>query len=105
MLWNEPKGPDFVLEVTSASTRHDDERRKRDVYAALGVREYFLYDPRAEYLAPQWSAAIGDRARRSLVMEDAGKIGASRDNLPLLLPRCGHAVSDAALVKSKNSTS
>ena len=52
MLWIEPKGPDFVLEVTSASTRHNDERRKRDVYAALGVREYFLYDPRAEYLAP-----------------------------------------------------
>ena len=51
-LWNEPKGPDFVLEVTSASTRHNDERRKREVYAALGVREYFLYDPRAEWLAP-----------------------------------------------------
>ena len=52
MLWNEPKGPDFVLEVTSASTRYNDERRKRDVYAALGVREYFLYDPRAEWLVP-----------------------------------------------------
>ena len=52
LLWNEPKGPDFVLEVTSASTRRDDERRKREVYAALGVSEYFLYDPRAEYLAP-----------------------------------------------------
>ena len=52
LLWNEPKGPDFVLEVTSASTRGTDERRKRDVYAALGVREYFLYDPRAEWLTP-----------------------------------------------------
>ena len=52
MLWNEPKGPDFVLEVTSKSTRGNDERRKRAVYAALGVREYFLYDPRAEWLAP-----------------------------------------------------
>ena len=52
MLWNEPKAPDFVLEVTSKSTRGDDERRKREVYAALGVSEYFLYDPRAEYLAP-----------------------------------------------------
>ena len=52
MLWKEPKAPDFVLEVTSASTRRNDERRKRDVYAALGVREYFLYDPRAEWLAP-----------------------------------------------------
>ena len=53
LLWNERKGPDFVLEVTSASTRLDDERRKRDVYAALGAREYFLYDPRAEYLTPR----------------------------------------------------
>ena len=52
LLWNEPKGPDFVLEVTSASTRRDDERRKRGVYAALGVSEYFLYDPRGEYLTP-----------------------------------------------------
>ena len=52
LLWNEPKGPDFVLEVTSASTRRADERRKRDVYAELGVSEYFLYDPRAEYLTP-----------------------------------------------------
>ena len=52
LLWNEPKGPDFVLEVTSASTRRADERRKRDVYATLGVSEYFLYDPRAEYLTP-----------------------------------------------------
>ena len=41
-----------MLEVTSASTRRADEQRKRDVYAALGVREYFLYDPRSEYLAP-----------------------------------------------------
>ena len=52
LLWREPKGPDFVLEVTSASTRREDEGRKRGVYAALGVEEYFLYDPRGEYLAP-----------------------------------------------------
>ena len=52
LLWNEPKGPDFVLEVTSASTRREDERRKRAVYASLGVSEYFLYDPRGEYLTP-----------------------------------------------------
>ena len=52
LLWKEPKGPDFVLEITSVSTRREDEGRKRGVYAALGVEEYFLYDPRGEYLAP-----------------------------------------------------
>ena len=58
--WNEPKGPDFVLEVTSASTRREDEGRKRDIYASLGVSEYFLYDPRGEYLTP---ALLGFRLR------------------------------------------
>ena len=51
-LWEEPKGPDFVLEVTSRSTRRQDQVRKRALYARLGVGEYFLYDPRGEYLAP-----------------------------------------------------
>ena len=52
LLWKEPKGPDFVLEITSASSRREDEGRKRGVYAALAVEEYFLYDPRGEYLTP-----------------------------------------------------
>ena len=52
LLWNEPKGPDFVLEVTSKGTRKADQEDKRDLYASLGVREYFLYDPRGEYLTP-----------------------------------------------------
>ena len=52
LLWNEPKAPDFVLEATSASTRREDVGHKREVYTALGVAEYFLYDPRGEYLTP-----------------------------------------------------
>ena len=51
-LWREPKGPDFVLEVTSKSTRNEDLVKKRALYASLGVQEYFLHDPRAEYLTP-----------------------------------------------------
>ena len=52
LLWEESKGPDFVVEVTSRSTRREDQGRKREVYARLGVSEYILYDPRAEYLNP-----------------------------------------------------
>lgn len=52
-LWEEPKAPDFVLEVTSRSTRNNDQRRKRKVYAALGVDEYWLYDPTGDYLDPR----------------------------------------------------
>ncbi len=52
LLWNEPKGPDFVLEITSRSTRREDQGRKKRVYASLGVGEYFLFDPTGDYLRP-----------------------------------------------------
>lgn len=50
-IWEE-KPPAFTLELTSASTRREDERTKRRRYAQWGVAEYFLYDPRAEWLKP-----------------------------------------------------
>ncbi|MDD9984016.1 MAG: Uma2 family endonuclease [Gammaproteobacteria bacterium] len=52
LMWREPKAPDFVLEVTSKSTRRNDEVAKRALYESLGVVEYFMFDPRAEYLDP-----------------------------------------------------
>ena len=42
-LWQEPKAPDFVLEVTSRSTRKEDQGPKRELYRRLGVREYWQY--------------------------------------------------------------
>ena len=49
-LW-EDAAPSFVLEVTSKTTHGEDER-KQARYARWGVGEYFLYDPRAEYVKP-----------------------------------------------------
>ena len=51
-VWEEGKGPDFVLEVASPSTWREDVGRKREVYARLGVKEYWLYDPLGEHLKP-----------------------------------------------------
>jgi Uma2 family endonuclease len=51
-LWQEPKGPDFVLEITSRSTYAEDQGAKRGIYALLGVREYWQYDPTGDYLKP-----------------------------------------------------
>jgi Uma2 family endonuclease len=53
LLWEEGKGPDLVIEVTSKSTRREDQQKKRDLYRdVLDVAEYFLFDPLAEYLKP-----------------------------------------------------
>lgn len=51
-LWEEPKAPDFVLEITSKSTRSEDQESKPQTYAQLGVREYVQYDPTGDYLKP-----------------------------------------------------
>jgi Uma2 family endonuclease len=52
--WEENnKSPDFVLEITSKATRSKDQGAKKGIYAFLGVREYFQYDPTGDYLTPQ----------------------------------------------------
>ena len=51
-LWQEPKGPDFVLEITSRTTYREDQGKKREVYRTLDVREYWQYDPTGDYLEP-----------------------------------------------------
>src|SRR5215467_7808604 len=51
-VWQEPKGPEFVLEITSRRTRSQDQGPKRGTYAFLGVQEYVQYDPTSDYLRP-----------------------------------------------------
>ena len=51
--WEEKgKVPDFILEITSRTTASEDRGIKKGLYAYLGVREYFQYDPTADYLSP-----------------------------------------------------
>ena len=49
-FWEEP-APQVVIELSSRKTSKADLTTKKDIYASLGVREYFIFDP--EYrLAP-----------------------------------------------------
>ena len=49
-VWEEPKPPDFALEVASPNTWREDEGPKAVLYERLGVREYWQYDPTGEHL-------------------------------------------------------
>ena len=51
-LWEEPKAPDFVLEVASRNTWKQDVGPKRALYAELGIQEYWMFDPKDEYFDP-----------------------------------------------------
>lgn len=50
--WEEGKFPDVVFEVTSRKTRREDFSIKQPLYARLGVKEYYIYDPTRDYLKP-----------------------------------------------------
>ncbi|HZU38497.1 MAG TPA: Uma2 family endonuclease [Gemmataceae bacterium] len=53
LLWEERKGPEVVIELTSSSTRREDIEDKYRLYrGTLHVKEYFLFDPLGDYLQP-----------------------------------------------------
>ena len=51
-LWEERRPPDFVLEVASPTTVKEDVERKPGLYARIGVREYWQFDPHGDLLSP-----------------------------------------------------
>ena len=54
LVWEEGKGPDVVIELTSKSTKNEDLKKKFQLYQdVLKVSEYFLFDPLGDYLKPR----------------------------------------------------
>jgi Uma2 family endonuclease len=53
LIWQEGKGPDAVIELTSRTTRREDVAKKFELYRdRLRVAEYLLFDPLGDYLQP-----------------------------------------------------
>ena len=44
-IWVIGKAPDFVMEIASPTTYENDLGHKRDMYAELGITEYWRFDP------------------------------------------------------------
>jgi Uma2 family endonuclease len=53
LIWRERKAPEFVIELTSSTTRREGVAHKFALYRdVLRVKEYFLFDPFEDYLDP-----------------------------------------------------
>jgi Uma2 family endonuclease len=53
LLWVEGKPPEVVIEITSKTTRREDQTKKLTLYRdVLQVAEYFQFDPTEDYLRP-----------------------------------------------------
>lgn len=49
-IWEEGQVPAVIFEMTSPGTRSQDESFKKTLYEQLGVREYWQFDPRGEWI-------------------------------------------------------
>ena len=98
-MWEEGAAPAMVFEISSRSTRQEDLVRKRDIYARLGVDEYFLCDPLMEYLKPPLQGFRLDRAAgeyRPLVPDADGRLASARLGLLLWMEGGLVQLADAA---------
>lgn len=52
-IWEEGKIPVVIFEMTSPGTKDQDTGFKKTLYEQLGVQEYWLFDPKGEWIAEQ----------------------------------------------------
>ncbi|MBC8122201.1 MAG: Uma2 family endonuclease [Gemmatimonadaceae bacterium] len=52
-VWEEGQVPSVIFEMTSASTREHDKGYKKTLYEQLQVSEYWLFDPKGEWVEGQ----------------------------------------------------
>lgn len=87
-LWEEKRAPAFVLELTSRATRREDRGPKKEFCAKLGVQEYFMFDPEADYLKPPLQGFRLAKGRYEPIPADANG-GLRSEALGLMLTREG----------------
>ena len=58
----EGKPPDWVIEIASPSTYTKDVDEKKDLYEAMGVGEYWVYDPKGDMHDPRLRAWVLERS-------------------------------------------
>src|SRR5688572_16525069 len=85
-LWRDGPAPCWVIEVSSKKTCVEDRGNKKAICEMLGVKEYFLYDPRAEYLEPplQGFRLVGGAYQR-IPLDDRGSLRSEMLGLSLSL--------------------
>ena len=80
--WEEGKAPDFVMEFSSKTTYDKDLSEKMDVYASLGIQNYFLYDAEGLYLpSPMMGFNLVDGEYVAVSADERGGFRASALNL------------------------
>ena len=52
-IWEEGSVPSVTFEMTSPSTKKEDDGPKKQLYAQIGIQEYWQFDPKGEWIKEQ----------------------------------------------------
>ncbi len=81
-VWEEGKVPEFVMEFASEETYDKDLTIKKDTYASLGIRDYFLFDVQQLYLpVPLMGFSLVDGRYVRISEDSVGGLHAASLNL------------------------
>ena len=85
IVWREGKPPDFVLEVAAPVTWRREGAAKRDIYAEMGVPEYWRFDPTGECFSPPLAGErLGDDGEYHPIPLDTDPDGSLRSRSDVL---------------------
>ncbi|NJO41367.1 MAG: Uma2 family endonuclease [Cyanobacteria bacterium CRU_2_1] len=68
-IWEEKQVPIVVFEMTSEGTKNQDQGFKKTLYEQLGVQEYWLFDPKGEWISEQLQGYRLDGDRYKLITD------------------------------------
>ncbi len=81
-VWEAGKVPDFAMEFSSENTYRNDLSFKKELYASLGIRDYFLYDAEAKYLrVPLMGFTLVDAVYEPIPADARGGVRSAALNL------------------------
>lgn len=73
-VWEEGRAPDVVIEVSSRKTWKEDFNKKMNLYAELGVKEYYIFDPEYTRARKPFSAYRLNGNRYVELLVSGGKV-------------------------------
>jgi Uma2 family endonuclease len=89
-LWVERKVHNAIIEVTSRKTRKKDTLEKPLLYEKLDVKEYFVFDPDADYLDPPLQGhRLGKAGYRRIAADAEGYLLSQELGIKLKLDETG----------------
>ena len=100
-LWEEPRAPDFVMEVISQDSLRNDMEYKPPLYAALGVTEYWTFDSLGRLPTPIIARRLDDSGNyEPIPMAPDGSYASEVLGFDLRADSTGLEVRDAATGES-----